>query len=522
MATDEDKSKQGGNKGFAGLSSMVSDVEETVRGTPKSRSATNTSSPIQHSSPDNQSGHQDSIGTKKDSNKRPESSAEISTTVKWLLGIAALVGIIWFANQSDTSAPSKPAYQSGTSSPPVSPPAAVARPAQTPSSPPPIPAAVPPQAPSRPVEVQPSVGRNNVLSAPEIRYCLAEKIRLDASEKVLNNYSEADVNRFNGYVNDYNSRCGEFRYRKGALESARSELEPFRPKIQDEGRSRFIRAPATETKESMQTRVPQATLPALDTTVQAVQRRLNELGYDAGPADGLIGGKTRAAIQAFQRDSGTTQDGVADASLLQRLSAAPRAGATQSLVSPTPGPTRDSPRSAIPANSTLSGTTWYCNNGYRKVGETCELVRAPVNATVSGSTWYCNNGYRKIGETCDLVRAPANASVSGSTWYCNNGYRKVGETCELVIAPANASVSGSTWYCNNGYRKVGESCELVRAPANASVSGSAWYCNNGYRKVGETCEAVKAPANASISGSAWYCNNGYRREGEKCVAAFSQ
>ncbi len=493
MASEEDKSKLSGNKGFAGLSSMVSDVEEAVRGTPNSQSLANSSSSGQQRSSANKSVPQGSLGTQRDTNKRPASSVGISTTGKWLLGIAAVVGIIWFANRSDTSAPSKSAYQPGNPSTPASTPAVVARPAQTPTFPAPTPAAAPPQSPSRPTEAQPSVGRNNVLSAAEIRYCLAEKIRLDASEKVLNNYVESDVTRYNGYVGDYNSRCGEFRYRKGALESARSDLEPFRLKIQDEGRSRFIRAPSLETKAPMQAKEPQTNIPVLDTTVQAIQRRLNELGYDAGPADGLIGGKTRAAIQTFQRDSGIAQDGVADASLLQRLAATPRAGTTQSSAPSAPAPARDSPRSAIPANSTLSGSTWYCNNGYRKVGETCELVRAPVNATVSGSTWYCNNGYRKVGETC-----------------------------QPVVAPANASVSGSTWYCNNGYRKVGEICDLVRAPANASVSGSTWYCNNGYRKVGETCEAVKAPANASISGAAWYCNNGYRKEGEKCVAVFPQ
>ena len=94
-----------------------------------------------------------------------------------------------------------------------------------------IPPVVQPQAPSRPSESKPSVGRNNVLSTAQIRYCLAEKIRLDAADTVLNNYSDSDVDRFNRYVNDYNSRCGEFRYRQGALESARRDVEPYRSKL---------------------------------------------------------------------------------------------------------------------------------------------------------------------------------------------------------------------------------------------------------------------------------------------------
>ena len=49
--------------------------------------------------------------------------------------------------------------------------------------------------------------------------------------------------------------------------------------------------------------------PALDTGLAAIQRRLAELGYDPGPADGRAGPRTRAAIQAFQRARGLPADG---------------------------------------------------------------------------------------------------------------------------------------------------------------------------------------------------------------------
>ncbi len=39
------------------------------------------------------------------------------------------------------------------------------------------------------------------------------------------------------------------------------------------------------------------------------QARLSDLGYDAGPADGLIGERTRAAIRAYQRQQGLAQSG---------------------------------------------------------------------------------------------------------------------------------------------------------------------------------------------------------------------
>jgi len=46
-------------------------------------------------------------------------------------------------------------------------------------------------------------------------------------------------------VADYNSRCGAFKYRSGALESARSDIELFRFELAAEGRSYFSGKPTT-------------------------------------------------------------------------------------------------------------------------------------------------------------------------------------------------------------------------------------------------------------------------------------
>lgn len=43
--------------------------------------------------------------------------------------------------------------------------------------------------------------------------------------------------------------------------------------------------------------------------VRAIQAMLNDLGYQAGAPDGLMGRKTRAAIRAYQGDEGLLQDG---------------------------------------------------------------------------------------------------------------------------------------------------------------------------------------------------------------------
>src|SRR3546814_8629273 len=73
----------------------------------------------------------------------------------------------------------------------------------------------------------------------------------------------------------------------------------FRQKEGAEGRSRFARGPSTGSLSApAPAPAPAPARPAPDATVQAIQRKLNELGYSAGPADGLMGRGTRAAIIA--------------------------------------------------------------------------------------------------------------------------------------------------------------------------------------------------------------------------------
>ena len=55
--------------------------------------------------------------------------------------------------------------------------------------------------------------------------------------------------------------------------------------------------------------------------VRAVQEVLNGLGYEAGPADGLVGAGTRTAIRAFQADNGLPTTGTIESGLVETLNA---------------------------------------------------------------------------------------------------------------------------------------------------------------------------------------------------------
>ncbi len=50
-----------------------------------------------------------------------------------------------------------------------------------------------------------------------------------------------------------------------------------------------------------------------------MQRLLTGHGYNPGPADGIIGARTRAAVRAFQRERDLPEDGFASAVLLERM-----------------------------------------------------------------------------------------------------------------------------------------------------------------------------------------------------------
>lgn len=491
MAAEEENNKKNEGKGFAGLSSLVSDVDTTPPPpAPKTESAGSTTSTGRPAAQTAQP--QPQQPTQRQTYQEPPQPSSGSSGGKWLLGIAAVVGLLWLIGQSN-----KPTSSPATA---YSPPAQSVAPSYSPPA--------QPQAPSVPQESKPPVGQDLVFSMAQIRYCLAEDIRIEGAKAALNNYSDSDVDRFNAMVADYNSRCSSFKYQtnnrgRNDLNSAQRDIEPYRSQLQAEGRSRFTRRPSTGSLSA-----PAQARPAADETVRAVQQKLNELGYSAGLADGLMGRGTRAAIIAFQQDRGLAATGVADQTLLFQLRLVPSgsargSGANASPVQDAPSrslpsataplfvpPTPSVQRSGPPANSWVSGSNWYCKEGFRKVDNECVALVVPQNAFVSGSNWYCKEGFRKVGNQCEALVVPENAFVSGSNWYCKEGFRKVGSECEALVVPQNAFVSGSNWYCKEGFRKVGNQCEALVVPPNAFVSGSNWYCKEGFRKVGDNCVSV--------------------------------
>lgn len=82
------------------------------------------------------------------------------------------------------------------------------------------------------MKVPPANQVEAVFSVGELKYCLTEKIRLDTMEKVANARIQSHVRNFNARVDDFNSRCSSYRYRKADMATATVEVEPMRPGLQ--------------------------------------------------------------------------------------------------------------------------------------------------------------------------------------------------------------------------------------------------------------------------------------------------
>lgn len=74
----------------------------------------------------------------------------------------------------------------------------------------------------------PPAAAGQTLSQGQIKYCLAEKIRIDAMEGMINQSRQAHIKNFNIRVDDYNARCRSYRYWQADMNLAQTEIEAIR------------------------------------------------------------------------------------------------------------------------------------------------------------------------------------------------------------------------------------------------------------------------------------------------------
>ena len=196
-----------GKKGFAGLESLVSEVEVPKAPSPE---------PIRR---------EEDVTRSEASRAQPQPAYTGSPTSGgssgkwWLIAIGVVGFFVWAYNSDDRAPEYAPAAEA---------PAPEYAPAQH---------YEPAPAYAANDEEVPPAGSGRVFNHSQIKYCLSEKIRISAWEGLVDEYSETSVDAFNAAVNDYNTRCSNFRYRVGTLESVSAEVEANRYALTMQGKA---------------------------------------------------------------------------------------------------------------------------------------------------------------------------------------------------------------------------------------------------------------------------------------------
>lgn len=173
---------------------------------------------------------------------------------------------------------------------------------------------------TQPEYEKPSKGTSNILSIPQIRWCIKSGMRIEAMRGIF--ISNSGIDRFNEIVADYNSRCGSYRYRQGNLALAQRQVEEWRGAIESEARAEATRIKQNLSSTSTGASTNNAPMKPNAQHTREAQQLLTDLGYDPGPVDGDFGPRTANAVKAFQRAQGQVVDGWVSERLIDSLKSA--------------------------------------------------------------------------------------------------------------------------------------------------------------------------------------------------------
>ncbi len=64
------------------------------------------------------------------------------------------------------------------------------------------------------------------------------------------------------------------------------------------------------------------------------------------------------------------------------------------------------------------------------VGCTGESQELPEHAyTTFGNNWWCERGFKRVGDECQSVEVPEHAYLAGNDWVCDRGFKREGNRC---------------------------------------------------------------------------------------------
>lgn len=162
-------------------------------------------------------------------------------------------------------------------------------------------------------EERPPIGSGRSLTTNQVRYCVFQRARLV--------YLKGDPNRnmtaskFNRLVDDYNSRCSDYKYQRGVLQRVKRELEANRTKV--------LRGADLIAFSSSSRTTPYNGPRLLDIQSKnnaiLVQKQLAKLGYYTSIIDGIWGKGSKTALQSFKARNGLGYSNVWDRETQKKL-----------------------------------------------------------------------------------------------------------------------------------------------------------------------------------------------------------
>lgn len=172
-------------------------------------------------------------------------------------------------------------------------------------------------------EAPPPVGRGLVLNPAQIRYCIAQGIRLGAAAEHLQELPTDASQKLQAMYVDYDGRCAEYRFQAGAFDQARRDVEPRRAALEKEGLA-FFKATdelTPEFEQSSRLQFVKGEVPVIEDApvrevagmaerlqvfdrkprkyIKDLQWRLYKLKYYHGPIDGVDSSETQKALRGF-------------------------------------------------------------------------------------------------------------------------------------------------------------------------------------------------------------------------------
>jgi hypothetical protein len=124
-----------------------------------------------------------------------------------------------------------------------------------------------------------------------------------------------------------------------------------------------------------------------------------------------------------------------------------------------------------------------------------DLFAGPPHSISIGNEWMCENGYKKVGNSCEKIFVPKYGVAVGDTWMCQNGYKKVGNSCEEISIPKHAVAIGDTWQCEPAFKRSENECieksydELVQTINNLVIRAVSTPCDDFERSCKANCNS---------------------------------